>query len=271
MKQLDFFDKMEEVKKPLCAVCGNSFEKKIYNKIYCSIRCNNKKYRDENKEKIKKYRVENKETIKESKKKYYEENNVQIKEKNRKYKDENKERIKEARKKYYEENKEKIKEKGKKYRDENKEKIKEKSKKYTEENKEKIKKYRDENKEKIKEKNNKYIKKRLLIDNEFKLRIRLRNRINSSLKTNRGKKTFDSMTLIGCTIEEAREHLEKQFKEGMSWENHGYNGWHIDHIIPCASFDLTDPEQQKKCFHYTNLQPLWASENLSKGSKILTP
>ncbi len=67
----------------------------------------------------------------------------------------------------------------------------------------------------------------------------------------------------------AREHLEKQFKEGMTWENHGLYGWHIDHIIPCASFDLTDLEQQKKCFHYTNLQPLWAKENLIKGVKIL--
>ena len=54
----------------------------------------------------------------------------------------------------------------------------------------------------------------------------------------------------------------------MTWENHGRYGWHIDHIMPCSSFDLTDPEQQKKCFHYTNLQPLWAHENMSKGAKI---
>jgi hypothetical protein len=79
-------------------------------------------------------------------------------------------------------------------------------------------------------------------------------------------KTFD---LLGCNISEAKEHLEKQFKEGMIWENHGTHGWHIDHIIPCASFDLTYPEQQKKCFHYTNLQPLWAKENMSKGSNII--
>jgi hypothetical protein len=53
----------------------------------------------------------------------------------------------------------------------------------------------------------------------------------------------------------------------MTWENHGRYGWHIDHIRPCASFDLADPEQQRKCFHYTNLQPLWASENMRKGDK----
>jgi hypothetical protein len=62
------------------------------------------------------------------------------------------------------------------------------------------------------------------------------------------------------------DHLQKQFKEGMTKENHGL--WHIDHIRPISSFDLTKPEQQIKCFHYTNLQPLWAKENLSKGSKI---
>jgi len=54
----------------------------------------------------------------------------------------------------------------------------------------------------------------------------------------------------------------------MSWDNHGFKGWHIDHIIPCSAFDLTKVEEQKKCFHYTNLQPLWAKDNLSKGDKL---
>jgi len=72
--------------------------------------------------------------------------------------------------------------------------------------------------------------------------------------------------MLGCTINELWIHLEKQFKQGMTRQNHGK--WHIDHIIPCVSFDLTKPEEQSKCFHYTNLQPLWASENLAKGSKI---
>ena len=64
-------------------------------------------------------------------------------------------------------------------------------------------------------------------------------------------------------------HLENQFVDGMNWNNYGKNGWHIDHIKPCASFDLTDPKQQKICFHYTNLQPLWAIDNLIKHSKLL--
>ena len=78
------------------------------------------------------------------------------------------------------------------------------------------------------------------------------------------------MELIGCTIEEFWNHLEKHFKPGMTWENYGKAGWEMDHIIPCANFDLIVPEQQKQCFHYTNLQPLWVHENMSKGKKIVS-
>jgi hypothetical protein len=80
------------------------------------------------------------------------------------------------------------------------------------------------------------------------------------------KKSKSTQELIGCDIEQLWIHLEKSFKSGMTRKNYGK--WHVDHIIPCASFDLTKPEEQAKCFHYTNLQPLWASENLAKGSKI---
>jgi hypothetical protein len=66
-----------------------------------------------------------------------------------------------------------------------------------------------------------------------------------------------------------KKHLEQQFKEGMTWENYGTMGWHIDHINPCSSFDLTLQEERKKCFHYTNLQPLWWWENTSKGNRII--
>ena len=72
------------------------------------------------------------------------------------------------------------------------------------------------------------------------------------------------MDLVGCTVQELRDHLESKFTDGMSWENHGE--WHVDHIKPCASYALADEAQQKECFHYTNLQPLWANDNMSKGS-----
>lgn len=83
-------------------------------------------------------------------------------------------------------------------------------------------------------------------------------------------KTSTTLDLIGCDTEELRRHLESQFTKGMNWNNYGINGWHVDHIEPCASFDLTDEDQQKKCFHYTNLQPLWAKDNLRKSNKPAT-
>ena len=70
---------------------------------------------------------------------------------------------------------------------------------------------------------------------------------------------------LGCTIKELKIYLESKFQPGMTWENHGRFGWHIDHEVPLSSFDLTDREQFLKACHYTNLQPLWWNENLSKG------
>lgn len=95
----------------------------------------------------------------------------------------------------------------------------------------------------------------------------LRSRTSRMIIKLGGTKSQSSLALLGCTIAEARAHLEAQFQPGMNWNNYGKHGWHIDHIRPCARFDLTDPEQQRQCFHYTNLQPLWAAENISKGAR----
>jgi hypothetical protein len=119
------------------------------------------------------------------------------------------------------------------------------------------------NKEFVRPHRAKYRRKKRAIDINFKIADCLRSRIGTAIKNN--IKSKHTLELIGCDIEELKIHLEKQFTKGMSWENYGYYGWHIDHIKPCASFDFTDPEQQKKCFHYTNLQPLWAKDNLKKS------
>ena len=79
------------------------------------------------------------------------------------------------------------------------------------------------------------------------------------------EKTGNTMKLTGCSKEELLTFLEAEFENGMTWDNYGE--WHIDHIRPCASFNLEDPEEQKKCFHWTNLQPLWAGDNIRKGDK----
>lgn len=94
----------------------------------------------------------------------------------------------------------------------------------------------------------------------------LRRRFAHVLKGNR--KTDTTLKLIGCSREHFISYIEKQFQLGMSWENYGLYGWHIDHIKPCSSFDLSKENEQRKCFHYTNLQPLWAKDNLKKRNTI---
>lgn len=104
-------------------------------------------------------------------------------------------------------------------------------------------------------------------DPNFAIRKRMRTRIIMALGRACTRKSVGTETLLGCTIDHLRKHLESLWKPGMTWENHGRGGWHVDHIKPCNSFDLTDRAQMMACFHYTNLQPLWQAENLSKGHR----
>ena len=100
---------------------------------------------------------------------------------------------------------------------------------------------------------------------EYRVKNRLRQKIQICV---RNKDWVPKHCLIiGCDLQTFRNHIESLFKEGMTWENYGPKGWHIDHIKPCCLFDLLDPEEQKKCFHYTNLQPLWWHENIKKSNK----
>jgi hypothetical protein len=112
------------------------------------------------------------------------------------------------------------------------------------------------------------IKTRRENDPNFKMRNTLRSRIWTVLKRKNTTKLVSTLTLLGVySVETVIKHIEKQFKNGMTWNNHGE--WHLDHIKPCASFDLTCPVQQLACFNYKNLQPLEAFENMSKGAKII--
>ena len=95
----------------------------------------------------------------------------------------------------------------------------------------------------------------------FKLARNARTRIWIALKGI--TKTDSTMDLIGCTRAQLMSHIESKFQSGMTWQNYGQ--WHVDHIKPCASFDLSQPEQQRECFHFSNLQPLWAADNLQKS------
>jgi len=138
--------------------------------------------------------------------------------------------------------------------------------KYKENNKEKLKIKNREYDLRNKEKRNKRIVERRKTDSMFKLKGLLRHRIYEVFRKTRWIKNNGSKALLGAEYEIVKLHIENQFDERMSWDNHGPKTWHIDHIIPLAS--ATTEEELYKLCHYTNLQPLWWSDNLSKGSKL---
>lgn len=99
----------------------------------------------------------------------------------------------------------------------------------------------------------------------FRLMQAIRSRIRNAIKSKGGFKGQKTLEMIGCSADHLKAWLTFFFQPGMSWENYGE--WHIDHVRPCAHFDLTNPDQQKECFNYTNLQPLWGKDNLKKGAR----
>ena len=244
--------------------------KKYYGENKEELAARNKKHREQNKEEIaayhKKYREENKGKIAAYSKKYREENKEEIAAKKKKWQDENKENIAAQRKKYREQNKEKIAAIQKKYYRDNKENILASVKKHYGDNKEEIaayhKKYREENKGKI----NAQQRERYSNDPDYKMKMILSRSTRRAL--NGEMKASPTRELLGCTFKQARAHIKKQFKPGMNWDNWKHDGWHVDHIIPLASFDMSDPDQQRRANHYTNLQPMWAAENMSKSDSI---
>lgn len=94
----------------------------------------------------------------------------------------------------------------------------------------------------------------------------IRTRIRAALITG-APKSDNTLKLLGCSVIQLKKHLVSKFTDGMTWKNYGK--WHIDHIAPCASFNLDSTEEQKRCFHFSNLQPLWATDNLKKSGKIV--
>ncbi len=152
------------------------------------------------------------------------------------------------------------------------------NKKYREENKEYFEKYYSS--EKFKEslcqsnkrrmesgKQHEYFKVRRKEDKSFALTCSLRTRLTRALKDS--YKTDSTFNLIGCSLEDLKKHLENQFVDGMTWDNYGgRSGWQVDHIIPCSHFDLTKEENQRICFNFRNLQPLWAKDNNQKKNKL---
>lgn len=170
-------------------------------------------------------------------------------------------------KQYYQKNKERIKQHrigNKKYLEYNRN--------YYKSNIEYFEKYRLENHEHYaswrkvnRQKLNKYRMDKLKNDIEFRLSAILRTRLSTLLRRNKCIKYDSTLKLLGCSLEEFKVYMSAKFTIGMSWDNYG--DWHIDHIKPCSKFDLSIEKEQRICFHYTNLQPLWAIDNLKKGNR----
>lgn len=270
LKDIDSFSKDKSKKdgyRSKCIICYSAYQKEYREKNKEKIANNQKEYRQKNKNKIsiaqhsyrstnkdklsayhKKYVESCKSVIKEYQKQYRKNNIDRIKEHDKQYRSENLDKIKAYRRQYYLLNKEKIRNHGRLYYDLNKDKI-----------KNKTKEYRKFNKVRLREAK----KKRLDINPEIKLAKILRCRIRMVLKVNNYKKCDSTFNLLGCSKQFFKDYIVSKFTKGMTLENHGINGWHLDHIKPCSSFDLSDPEQQKICFHYTNYQPLWATSEIA--------
>lgn len=277
-----------------CTKCGevkelSEFYKNKHAKdgYYWKCKACTKKYTAENKKRKseydKKYREKNKDKLKEQRKEYQENNKEKIAKQRRIHYLGNKEAKAEYDKKYRERNKAKYTENGKKHYQNNKEVYKKRSKAHREANKEHYKelqqKYRQENKEQIAEAQSKYVKdnrekinarlrERRRTDDNFNIMSKLRSRILKVVKRNNGEKAYSSIELVGMPIDEYREYLKSTMTEGMTWEAFMNGEIHLDHTKPCVSFDMSDPEQQKECFHYSNTQLLWAKDNLEKGDRL---
>jgi hypothetical protein len=114
--------------------------------------------------------------------------------------------------------------------------------------------------------NRKWARNQRLTNIQYKVAQNLRRRIREVVKANSCFKASKTMELVGCNLFSLLNYLQTKFLPGMTWENYGE--WHIDHIKPCSSFDLTNLKEQFECFHYSNLQPLWAKDNLMKQDKV---
>ncbi len=129
--------------------------------------------------------------------------------------------------------------------------------------------WRKNNKDKTRVYVNKARKKRMVRDVSFAIRERLRTRIREAFKSQSTVKTGRTAELLGCSIADFRIYIESKFDVGMNWDNWGFGDdkWNLDHIIPCCIFDLSRPDHQKRCFHFSNYQPLWQSDNMDKRAK----
>lgn len=227
------------------------------------------KWYERNRERIaqqtKEYRERNQDVLRIKRREYNQTNQERNKQRCRDYYLRNKERLTSWQKEYNAENALTIADRNREYRRKNYTAVRAQQKKYEVENSDKIREYKrawtKRNRKRLTEMSRSRQRERMK-DPLYRLKRNLRTRLHHALAGLH--KTDRTMTLVGCSLNELKQHIESRFKSGMNWDNYGK--WHVDHIKPCAAFDLSDEKNQRECFHYTNLQPLWAEDNLRKSS-----
>ena len=271
-KDLDCFAQRKDTKdgyRGMCEVCQKAqqaeYRKKNKKKIQAKARSDYLKNREEKLRKDKIYYQKNRQYVLNRQKNYYINNKEKIAEKDKKYQKKNKKKIQKRVQAYNDrpEVKKWRSEYNKAYGEANKESIKEVSKAY-----------RTREKKRIMEQKKIYVNKRIKSDPLFRLNRNYRRSCHRALQSIGHKKNNRSLKLLGLeTWQELAKHLQSQFYdhpetgEEMTFDNHGYYGWHIDHIIPIST--ATTEEEMIKLCHHTNLQPMWAEENRAKSNKIL--
>ncbi len=214
-------------------------------------------YKEKARKRTKIWRDANEERAKESTRQYKLNHPEKIKAYAKKSKDKHREKVREAERVRYRKNPELYRERGKQRYLKNRQLIRKQTDEWKKNNPELVRKYQRISRNR-----------RYKHDISYRIVCALRNRVR---KTICGEYKSDrAIGLLGCSITDFRIYIESKFEPGMSWENYGRGGWHLDHIMPCAIFDFTKAEHQKRCFHFSNYQPLWQFDNLSKRDKILS-
>jgi hypothetical protein len=231
-------------------------------------KANREANRERDAERQRRWREANPEKVAAAQKRYREKHRQSLGQK----RESRREKARQASREHYERNKSSYKTRRQEYRKQNREKLSSAGKAYYSSNRDKVlashRRYRRENIDKTRERNREYQRQKWQTDFGYWLKKTVGRRMRDALSCQSTKKRGRTVALIGCSVRDLALRLESMFLPGMSWENYGYQGWHIDHIIPLARFDLSDPAQQAAAFHYTNLQPMWAADNLRKGDRV---
>lgn len=223
------------VRRNQCRTCDNAYKRNYYGVLN----------KDKTARTARAYRLKNREQFRESSRRYYQTHKEQVLAKNRRNASANLERNRERIKKYYWKNRDLI---GKQKRARYAARI-EHNRKYA----------RDWYKS-----NYVQILSRKRANPHYRIKTNIASRIAAALVRQSGMKAGRTVELIGCSMPDLRLYLESRFGDNMTWQNYG-TYWHIDHIIPCALFDLTKPSHQRRCFHFSNMQPMEAAENIRKS------